>query len=629
MSNPPARRTRRAIASAGYHGKVVSIVARDDHPTHAMAQWRSASTGKRERRRIGNVTLTAEGTPVSLEQRTELQKLAILLHSRLDDAQPMPGEPGCPSWGALLKLVRPKPANEPDVGAKVPVTVREALAVAYGASYASHRNKHGRISGRHIHKIKGTSTGAAAISTWSREARDLRRTADLIEELLGPDEAWNCSKATYNRLRDALIVRARKEAGGVLEAKKFRRVHKALQAYIRAMRLVYDASEEAAVLRNRVVPAPLTIERWQTDLKKAWVQHGLSLAGRRQPRYDQFEAGMIYVEGTSGAHDPRYGLWLELGIAGRPSQVLRTVRSQLEPRSSELPGGEFRGPSANLKHGLAYALTPAHRNRVEAYLRGYLAEYEARYQAREILDYPLFPAAAPIDGVIPFQRAPRAWSYRQFLGEPTQDTGFYAIERAAGVNNIPGRGPYGLKYLIADLAPTIAGTLGVVDAVAINFVTAHDTPGTAPVYRLEPREQNPILLNVGKITWGILKHLRQKGHEGKVRSLVGDSTVDGERIGGYQVRPDGVMLRLVSGGGLWVPWIALRKAGESAKGVDLLIAHREPRESHDLDDDARSITFLTTAAPVVLRVGVLHDRAAQNIEFSPDDATLVSATPGC
>lgn len=192
----------------------------------------------------------------------------------------------------------------------------------------------------------------------------------------------------------------------------------------------------------------------------------------------------------------------------------------------------------------------------------------------------------------------------------------------ADVTNIPKRGPYGLKYTVADLTPFIAGKLGIADAVAINLATAHDTPGTAPQYRRNARTQASVLLLVGRIVWGVRKEFRTLAAQGFVRSAVGFEP-EGERIAAYQIGGEGITLRLVSGGGLWVPWNALELAGVVKALNSRVISAMH--EHHEVDDEARELRF--PPAGIVLKVDMMLDRAKKNEANDRNDIVLLTDVP--
>jgi hypothetical protein len=89
-------RASAAIATAGAHGRTVTILAREEHPTQAIAQWHvpgpNGTKRRRVRKRIAGVTLTSGGAPFDRAQRTLLQSLAGVLTARLESGLPMPGE---------------------------------------------------------------------------------------------------------------------------------------------------------------------------------------------------------------------------------------------------------------------------------------------------------------------------------------------------------------------------------------------------------------------------------------------------------------------------------------------------------------------------------------------------------
>jgi hypothetical protein len=620
---PVTKRVRRVIAASGHHGAIVSIVPRDGHPSQAQAQWLHPKTRARQRRTIQGISLNPDHLPREL--RSRLQNLAGTLHRRLVNRQAMPGEPGAPTWEELLAEASPTQTDDIDAAAGHVITVREALEVAYGRSYADQLNqKQTRISSRFARSIKGKPSNAAAVSTWTEHARELRRLADVVERVLGPNEPWSWSDTTYERLRDTLIDEVRASGPGMRAAKRFRVIHKVLQVYIRATRLVQKKSAGRAGLS--AIPKALVMERWLVDLKEAWRGAGILVPHEMQPRYDIGDAAKIYAEATSGNHDPRYGLWIELGMEGRPVQILRARRSFLRDTHPGTPAGLFQGMGAGLKKGLVYAPTPAHRLKINRYLNGYLRELEAQYvHGDPTTDYPLFPAGSLVNGVIPWTgHMPTPLPYRQFIGDAAAGTGYYAIERAAGVKHEVNRGAYGLKYTVADVVPMVAGKLGIADAAAINLATGHDTPGTATQYRKNVREQPAVLYSVGRLIWGVRGHLRQAS---RMQWPTGLTIAEEQRIADYRVDSAGVLLRLDSGDRVWVPWTALRLAGENAAIVDLLgeVDERRGPDEVEIDEDAQELRFYE--GRVILRASTMYMRALENdSEKNPEDATLLKTT---
>jgi hypothetical protein len=217
-----------------------------------------------------------------------------------------------------------------------------------------------------------------------------------------------------------------------------------------------------------------------------------------------------------------------------------------------------------------------------------------------------------------------------FLGRRAQDGrrayGYYGIEACTGVREMLGRGPHGLKYRIADLTPIIAGQLGMADAVAINLATAHDTPGTATAYRQRVRRNPAMLVQVGRIVWGVRKALREAADAQFTAELTGLPT-EGESIAAYRVQADGVLIRLHAADataparGVWVPWAALEAAGE--RGVHRLLIE-EARSMHEVDDDARELRF--TGVGVVCRLDTMLARAYRN-RATEDSADAIMVGP--
>lgn len=527
----------------------------------------------------------------------------------------MPGDSGGPTWQSLILQATPRRRGAPELAAEGVLTVREALAKAYGPSYADQKTAGGRIKPKFGREIAGKPSGGAAVSRWTEHARDLRRVADLIEEILGSEAAWDSTEDTYIRLRDALIARVAETADHTSQPKRMRRVHKALQTYIRATRLVAKAYASDETISRTA--KPLTLERWRKDLNAAWTAQQLPLPRAKQPRYDPADAAKIYKEGTSGRYDPRYALWLLLGMEGRPGQVLEARRSDLEDNHPGTVRGRFYQKGTELKHGLAYAPTPAHRLAIDEHLNeGYLREYERRFRSGAIKDYPLFPGGRLVDRVAPFREKVRPWSYRSFLGDPHDRTGFYQIEGAAGVAPDPGRGPYALKYTIADLAPIVAGRLGIRDAAAVNLVTGHDTPGTATLYRQDLRSQPAVLIAVGRIIWAIRREFMELAQAKDIGSEIGA----GQVITRFRVQDEGVAITTHSGKHVWVPWAALVAAGQDADAVRILAETGGTYTEAEVDEQAKSIHFVGLGVRV--DIDTMVQRAIKNVEHQEYDAVL-------
>jgi hypothetical protein len=172
--------------------------------------------------------------------------------------------------------------------------------------------------------------------------------------------------------------------------------------------------------------------------------------------------------------DPRIRLAVELGAALRLGQVNRTRRSQVDtekfffftdeedaaPQAVGIVDVQGRGN----KESPGIALSGFTRQALEDAFEGYLCEFEALYQAGEIEDYPLIPAGRLDRGIA----NPRGRYAQQ---EATRDAAlgwFHELEAAAGVQQMKGRGWYGLRRILIDTAPkytsnemtlnTLAGT---------------------------------------------------------------------------------------------------------------------------------------------------------------------------
>jgi len=113
------------------------------------------------------------------------------------------------------------------------------------------------------------------------------------------------------------------------------------------------------------------------------------------------------------------------------------------------------------KLGVTRDLTPEERAAIDRALNGYLRDLEEAYQQRLRGDYPMFPAGrlrydiAPSrvprrkNGATPIRRA--KLSAAKPMNDRTLNDLFHALERAATVTPIPGRGWYGIRRRAADV----------------------------------------------------------------------------------------------------------------------------------------------------------------------------------
>lgn len=189
--------------------------------------------------------------------------------------------------------------------------------------------------------------------------------------------------------------------------------------------------------------APTT---WKTQLRTDWQQaRGVTSDPEPdRPRHKLEEMRAILAKAIEV--DPRFDLLMALGAELRLGQVRRARRSDLNIES-----WTFRVRSNQHKRGTLQELTPGQVRAVQRALdaeSGYLRDLE-----RALPDYPLFPA-----GQMPGGRSGRGVATVERHGEaaPIDRTAirewFHAAERLAGVPEVKGRGPYGLRRAAVDAA---------------------------------------------------------------------------------------------------------------------------------------------------------------------------------
>lgn len=618
-------RIKRKLNNRGKYGERVTISQRPDRPGKVEARW--ILGGRRRRCIVPDVTLTqrAGSWRANTQTTEELGFLAEVLQDRLHRGEPMPGETGCASWAHLWEEARARKDRrsppEPEQPLPARFTVRQVFERLLGPSYAAERTAKGRIDLARARKRAGGQNSGLVAATWTKEARDARRIADELEEILGPDARWAPSLETFDAVRNTLIARAAK-AG----ARSPRRAIRKMQLYLHVVGLAPKRLDKSLAPRHN-----LELGQWQAEARRAWEQRGRQLRPPARPRYSSGETAALYREARLGDHDPRLGLLFELGMEGRPAQILRASRSNIVDGEPEHPHGRFEGPGSGRKHGLVYAFTAAHRAAVNHYLRyGYLRECERAYQAGEITDYPLFPSGVRTasDVVVPHAKL-RPVNYRQLLGDPSDGedaapTAFYGIERAAGIERRVGRGFYGLKRAMADLAPNSATRLGITDQAAVSLATAHDLAGTSTIYRREIREDPNVLRSVGAIVWESRRALRDELLESEKRRQIAGYDVEHFAISAVAPLDDHAILELSSGHLVRLPYRVLE--GERPGMLEIMIRTLPTvRGDWSLDAAGRSIRWPRMRAPLTLDEIVA--RANANATFDPSEIAYVPGEP--
>ena len=191
------------------------------------------------------------------------------------------------------------------------------------------------------------------------------------------------------------------------------------------------------------------------------------------------------------AADPRLKLLVELCMETRWGQARCTMRSGL--KLDIAPFGLLRTFGIGKKKGTESLLTLEQRRLIDFELKhGYLKIYETLYEQGSIADYPLF-----YGGRLNAKPDP----LRQI--KPISETGlrklFNAIEKAAGISHLCGRGWYGFRRAASDLSKAVAKTLpdssdladrplSERDEKALNALTGHSRSSSRERYEAKEVE---------------------------------------------------------------------------------------------------------------------------------------------
>jgi hypothetical protein len=193
-------------------------------------------------------------------------------------------------------------------------------------------------------------------------------------------------------------------------------------------------------------------EGWRAQLETEWQEaadrRSVSFEAKpHQPRHTPEETERL-LDHLPHA-DPRLELALDLGAEYRLGQVARSHRRHLDLTPGAGAGhGILVVPGRGNKRGATIYLTPEQRATVDFALGpdGHLAHFEAAYQQGRLDDYPLFPRGKLAKGKCVLRQPLRRANRRTFL------TFFHDLEDRAGVEQVPGRGWYGIRRVATDLA---------------------------------------------------------------------------------------------------------------------------------------------------------------------------------
>lgn len=216
----------------------------------------------------------------------------------------------------------------------------------------------------------------------------------------------------------------------------------------------------------RIPPsACLPGREWRARLRAEWEQITETPVEPKRPRHTPEELYAIFEALPSAS--PRLALALELGAELRVGQVIRMTRMRIQigiphevgPVPEGMPHGYVSTPGSGKKSGVPMALTPDQRCALERAWAGYLRDYERAFRAGTIRDYSIFPGGCFVEGVARVKKSPPRWNRRTALDH------FHALERAAGITPVRGRGFYGIRRVAADLAPEFSQDDRVLDRI--------------------------------------------------------------------------------------------------------------------------------------------------------------------
>ncbi len=156
--------------------------------------------------------------------------------------------------------------------------------------------------------------------------------------------------------------------------------------------------------------------------------------------------------------DPRICLAIELGGELRVGQVIECTRRCLSLEATRLaPLGLFRVPGTKIKRGETIVLNARQRAAADHALCTYLSLFEASFDADTATsDYPLFPSGQLSRGVAMPPSLSRGTCKTRTGKTLTSDGAlkqFRVLEAVVGVESEKGRGWYGIRRGITDMAP--------------------------------------------------------------------------------------------------------------------------------------------------------------------------------
>lgn len=186
---------------------------------------------------------------------------------------------------------------------------------------------------------------------------------------------------------------------------------------------------------------------WHAQLSRAWEAQFKEEHTPRRPRHEPADVANL-LRATVDLADPRFKLLFDLGAELRLGQLLACNRTDL---TLERRGARSRItlhiPRRGSKPGTDIELDDAQVERMQAILAsGYLSELEREYETAARPNYPLFPGGKLRKGVIPPRTRLSRWNRRSALDA------FHELEKLAGITPVRGRGWYGVRRTMIDIA---------------------------------------------------------------------------------------------------------------------------------------------------------------------------------
>lgn len=156
--------------------------------------------------------------------------------------------------------------------------------------------------------------------------------------------------------------------------------------------------------------------------------------------------------------DPRISLAIELGGELRVGQVLKCTRRSLSLTPSQhAPYGLFRVPGRKNKRGATIVLNARQRAAVDHALCSYLSLFEGSFDPEDVKsDYYLFPSGSLSRRLALPPRLSRGEAKTRTgmpLGKDAALKQFRVLEEVVGVESAKGRGWYGIRRGVTDVAP--------------------------------------------------------------------------------------------------------------------------------------------------------------------------------